>query len=111
MNAAGVKSVVTPGIKEDITVGETKPLDSAMASQYRSMTMRLNYVAQDRADLQFAGTEVARGTSNPTEEDWRPLKRVGRYLVGKPRMVLKYPFQQYTKGLSCMVDSDYAGCL
>ena len=26
-------------------------------------------------------------------------------------MVLKYRFQKYTNGLSCMVDSDYAGCL
>ena len=45
----GVKSVVAPGIKQD--PGESKPLDSAMASQYRSLTMRLNYLAQDRADI------------------------------------------------------------
>ena len=53
MNEAGGKSVVTPRINEDL--GEAKHLDSAMASQYRSRTMRLNYLAQDRADVQFAG--------------------------------------------------------
>ena len=49
--------------------------------------------------------------SPPTDADWQKLKRVGRYLVGRPRMVLKYRFQQYTNGLTYMVDSDYAGCL
>ena len=60
--------------------------------------------------MQFAGKELARGTSPPTEADWQKLKRVGRHLVGRPRMVLKYGFQQHTNGLSCM-DSDYDGCL
>ncbi len=53
MNETGVKSVVAPGIGEDPR--ESKHLDSAMASQYRSTTMRLKYLAQDRADVQFAG--------------------------------------------------------
>ena len=73
--------------------------------------MRLNYLAQDRADVEFAGKELARGMSSPTEADWQKLKRMGRYLVGRPRMVLKYRFQEYTNGSCCMVDSDYAGCL
>ena len=85
---------VTPGIKQD--PGESKPLDSGMASRHRSLTMRINYLAQDRADVQFAGKELARRMSSPTEADWQKLKRVGRYLVGRPRMVLKYNFQKYT---------------
>ena len=61
--------------------------------------------------MQFAGKQLARGMSSPTEADWQKLKRLGRYLVGKPRMALKCGFQLYTNGLSCMEDSDYAGCL
>ena len=61
--------------------------------------------------MQFVGKELARGMSSPTEADWQKLKRVGRHLVGRPRMVLKYSFQQYTNGENCMVDSDYAGRL
>ena len=39
------------------------------------------------------------------------LKRIGRYLVGKPRVVLKYDFQNFTNTLKSCVDSDHAGCL
>ena len=101
--------MVTPGIKQN--PGDSKPLDSAVASQYRPLIVKLDYLAQDRADVQYAGKELARGMSPPTEADWQKLKRVGRHFVGRPRMVLKCRFQQYANAPSCMEDSDYAGCL
>ncbi len=50
--------------------------------------MRLSYLAQDRPDIQFSCKEVAKGMLAPTEGDWQKLKRLGRYLVGKPRVIL-----------------------
>ena len=73
--------------------------------------MRINYLALDRPDIQYAGKELARGMSNPTVADVNRLKRLGRYLVGAQRVVLKYDFQKFTNQLRSCVDSDHAGCL
>ena len=89
-------------------------MDTSIASQrgsmYRSLVMRIAYLAQDRGDLQFATKELARGMSEPTEWYWSQLKRVGRYLLGRPRIELVYRWQKYTQHLNCYVDSDFAGC-
>ena len=89
-------------------------MDTAIASQrgslYRSLVMRIAYLAQDRGDLQYATKELARGMSEPTEWYWSQLKRLGRYLLGRPRVELVYKWQKYTNHLNCFVDSDFAGC-
>ena len=48
--------------------------------------------------------------SQPDSEDWVALKRLGRYLVGKPRVVLLYNNQSFQKYVDCWVDTDWAGC-
>ena len=89
-------------------------MDTVIASQrgslYRSLVMRIAYLAQDRGDLQYATKEHARGMSEPTEWYWPQLKRLGRYLLGRPRVELVYKWQKYTNHLNCFVDSDFAGC-
>ena len=80
------KPVATPGVKEPLSDNSPK-LSPKDQSLYRSMTIRLNYLAQDRADLQHACKELPRNMSEPTRADWARLERVGRYLVGHPRMV------------------------
>ena len=106
----GSKSVATPGIKEAIPE-KSALLSRSQSGLYRSLVMRINYLAQDRSDLQFAGKELARQMANPTEHDWQKLERVGRYLLGVPRLELFFRFQKYVAQLSCYVDSDNAGCL
>ena len=46
----------------------------------------------------------------PTKGDWRKLKRLARYLVGRPRMVHHYPWQRRLHELEGYSDSDWAGC-
>ena len=65
------------------------------AAAYRGLSARLNYLAQDRADLQFAARGAAKRMSNPRPSDWLLLKKVGRYLVGKPRMVQMFAWQDF----------------
>ena len=85
----GSNPVATPGVK--CTVLDTaEPLNVREASQYRSLVARANYLAQDRVDIQYSVKELTRRMSQPDSEDWVALKRLGRYLVGKPRMVYKY---------------------
>ena len=73
--------------------------------------MRASYLAQDRPDIQYAVKELARGMSSPTEADAQKLKRLGRYLLGKPRMVLNFNYQNHISFLDSRVDTDHAGCI
>ena len=83
------KAVVTPGEDEKPWEHEENQtaLTLAEASTYRALVARCNYLAMDRADLQYAVKELCKAMSNPTIGDKKALKRVGRYLIGRPRMV------------------------
>ena len=48
--------------------------------------------------------------SQPTHADDVRLKRLVRYLKGRPRATLDYAWQQWHADLTCDVDSDWAGC-
>ena len=73
------------------------------------MAARANYLCTDRADIQYAVKECCRGMATPEVRHWNMLKRLARYLVGRPRMIWEYPWQgdEKVKGYS---DSDWAGC-
>jgi hypothetical protein len=47
--------------------------------------------------------------SAPTELAHKSLKIVGRFVEGRPRLVLKMPFEEASQ-VDVYVDSDYAGC-
>ena len=59
----------TPGVEDATTVGEEadeQPLPADLASLYRAITARANYIAQDRSDIQYAVKELCRRMSAPT---------------------------------------------
>ena len=80
------------------------------ASEYRAAAARLNYLALDRPDILFASKECSRRMSAPRNGDWTALKRVVRYLIGRPRLVWKFVWQDAPKFLSAFSDSNWAGC-
>ena len=47
----------------------------------------INYMATDMPDLQFACKEVCREMSAPTVQLWKKVKRIGRYLLGREKVV------------------------
>ncbi len=51
--------VTTPSVKQKVEdlMAESPPLGSREAKLYHSVTMRAQYLAQDRPHLQFAGKE------------------------------------------------------
>ena len=65
------KLVGTPGVEETLKrsaedeVHGAMTLSPAMATQYRGLTARANYVLQDRAEIQFAAKELCRTMSAP----------------------------------------------
>ena len=48
--------------------------------------------------------------SRPRASDWGALHKIGRYLAGKPRLVMTFPWQSPVTLVTTYTDSDWAGC-
>jgi hypothetical protein len=111
LDLRGSKSVGTPGTKNNNeSEKEEEPLEIEFHTKYRALVARANYLAQDRCDIQYAVKELARKMSSPTKADWVSLKRLGRYLVGLPRVITKFKWQSRPVAVRAFCDSDWAGC-
>ena len=108
---AGCNPTATPGLKAIVEqLKEDKLLGTDNHTKFRALAARANYLAQDRIDIQFAAKEVCRFMSAPTETSEAALKRLGRYLLGHPRMLYTYPFQR-ADSIDVYSDTDWSGCL
>ena len=104
------RSVVTPGINTTVKEGEEDPhLDQEASTKYRQLIARCNFIAQDRPDVQYAVKEAAKGMSSPKRSDWEKLIRIGKYLLGRPRYVIKFQAQKDVCTINAYGDSDFAG--
>jgi hypothetical protein len=115
LDAPSVKETKEELMEEDVELGGGTLLGACPTqTQFRAIAARANYLAQDRMDIQFSAKEVCRCMAVPTERSWRKLKRLARYLVSHPKMVLE--FRKVEKRsrkdeLHVYSDSDWAGCL
>ena len=91
-------------------IQESPQLDAAGVKRFQSLAARLNYYSLDRAYLLYPVKELMRRMSDPRVEDEIALKRIARYLIGKPREVSRYTWKPLSKELVVFVDSDFAGC-
>ena len=112
MQLKDANPVSTPGEDEKRWEEEENrvPLAEEKARRFRQVAARANYLASDRPDIQYAVKEICRQMAFPTEGGWNMLKRLGRYLVGKPRMVLEYNWQGREVEVEAFSDSDWGGC-
>ena len=78
-------------------------------SKYRAISARINFLALDRSDLQYASKCASQGMSSPTKRSWETVKRIGRYLKGVPRIVQEFPWESHVLELTGFADSDWAG--
>jgi len=110
LNMTSAKALSTPG-SDEAYLSESKSdlLNFHYESIYRSVVAKGNYLAADRPDIQFAVKECARGMSSPTEENWFHLKKLVRYLIGVPRIVTKYKWQQEGNKMTVYSDANWAG--
>ena len=85
-------------------------LQGSERRKYREMTARLNYMGQDRSDVQYATKELSVQMAKPTRGGLRKLKRVVRYLAGAERVVWKMREwgEQEEVEIDVYVDSDWA---
>ena len=81
-----------------------------LARMYRGVAARLNYISTDRPDLGFSVKESARNMSKPRASDMKRLKKIGRYLIGRPRLILSFAWQNIPDRIVAFTDSDWAGC-
>ena len=72
--------------------------------------MRIVLLAQDRGDLAEASKFLAQRMKTPRGFCWQQLKRVARYLVGRPAARLWYRAQKWHGIVTGFTDSDWASC-
>ena len=90
-------------------IENSEKLTSAESTLYRSLVMKLAYVAQDRVDIDEAMKCLTRHVKEPRSGHMQELKRLGRYLVKNRRRVLTYALQTSDETLQVHVGSDWAG--
>ena len=83
-----------------------KRLDKKMNSQYRSIIMKLSYLAQQtRADIMFAVNVLAQYQEKPTENEWRAMIHILKYLKGTWDFGLFYRKTQNNENLSIITNA------
>ena len=106
----GANPMSTPGVKISYQEHTADvPLETKLFTAFRGSAARANYLSADRIDCQYACKEVCRSMATPTQQSWKALKRIGRYLCGKPRLVYSYRRQELS-AIDVYVDTDWAGC-
>ena len=72
---------------------------------FRSNCMRCLYLALDRPDIQFTSKEISGAMASPTIHADEPLKALSRYLAGHPRVLWRYPRQEWPGKVWELTDS------
>ena len=110
MKLTGAKGVDSPRVRrtevQTAQIENSEKLTSAESALYRSLVMKLAYVAQDRVDIAEAVKCLTRHMKEPRSGHMQELKRLGRYLVKNRRCVLTYARQTSDATLQVHVDSD-----
>ena len=86
LDMQGVKFVTSPG-EDAKEKGRRKLCWTTHARTCIDSWQREHYMTLDRSDTQFAVKEMSTGMAAPTLGNWRQLKRLARYLKGRPRVI------------------------
>ena len=107
----GLRLPIVKETKEEVAEGESE-LEPRLATEFRGLAARANYLSLDRPDIQFATKEICREMAKPTERGMQKMKRLARYLLQLPRLVLEFnPSLEDDGVIDVYSDSDWAGCL
>ena len=113
MKLNGAKGIDSPRVwrteEQTTQIENSEKLTSVESTLYRSLVMKLAYVAQDRIDIAEAVKCLTRHMKEPRSGHMQELERLGRYLVKNKRCVLTYARQTSDETLQVHVDSDWAG--
>ena len=113
LGLVGCKSVSTPGTDQLDDIDPTKveeELAPEKVTAYRGIAARLNYLSADRPDILYPVKEACREMASPTPRSWDKLRRIGKYLAGRPRLVWVFKLQDAQHTANVSVDANWAGC-
>ena len=100
------KSMATPGSKGQEGNNATEKLDAKEHREFRSC----QYMTEQRFDIAFSTKEIMRKAAGPTTASMTKLKRIARYLKGRQRYVLNFPWvRKLDDIIHVTVDADWAG--
>ncbi|GJR23688.1 putative ribonuclease H-like domain-containing protein [Tanacetum coccineum] len=106
-SAYNVKTASTP-IETQKPLVKDEEANDVDVHLYRSMIGSLMYVTASRPDIMFAVCACSRFQVTPKTSHLSAVKRIFRYLKGKPSLGLWYP-RESSFDLESFSDSDYAG--
>ena len=108
----GASPAPTPGVAakgetrvEDNEDSTDPELGREETTMFRAVAARLNYLSQDRPDIMKLCSKMSR----PDAQDLKNMKRVGRFLVGRPRVGCLFEWQAHPGTLHALADADWAG--
>ncbi|GJX58742.1 putative ribonuclease H-like domain-containing protein [Tanacetum coccineum] len=104
---ANVKTASTP-IETQKPLVKDEEANDVDVHLYRSMIGSLMYLTASRPDIMFAVCACSRFQVTPKSSHLSAVKRIFRYLKGKPKLGLWYP-RISSFDLESYSDSDYAG--
>ncbi|GKC56014.1 putative ribonuclease H-like domain-containing protein, partial [Tanacetum coccineum] len=104
---ASVKTASTP-IETQKPLVKDEEASDVDVHLYRSMIGSLMYLTASRPDIMFAVCACSRFQVTPKTSHLNAIKRIFRYLKGKPKLGLWYP-RVSSFDLEAYSDSDYAG--
>ena len=96
-------------LKEEKENDVDEVLDDETAGWFRGAAARANYLAMDRVDISYSAKELCRRMSVPRRSDLVALRRLAKYLLGVPRLVQLFEWQNES-GFDVYADTDFAGC-
>ena len=106
--------LVVPFVREtkEELAREDVELPADIATEFRGLAARANYLSLDRVDIQYATKEICRDMAVPKASSMSKMKRLARYLLGSPRQVIMFqPCHEESPEMLVYSDSDWAGCL
>ncbi|GKB95755.1 putative ribonuclease H-like domain-containing protein [Tanacetum coccineum] len=106
-NLASVKTAITP-METKMALTKDEEADEVDVHLYRSMIGSLMYLTASRPDIMFAVCACSRFQVTPKTSHLNAVKRIFKYLKGKPNLGLWYP-RESSFDLEAYSDSDYAG--
>ncbi|GJR28861.1 putative ribonuclease H-like domain-containing protein [Tanacetum coccineum] len=104
---ANMKTEITP-MEAKMALTKDEEADEVDVHLYRSMIGSLMYLTASRPDIMFAVCACSRFQVTPKTSHLNAVKRIFKYLKGKPNLGLWYP-RESSFDLEAFSDSDYAG--
>ena len=115
LGLVGASPARTPGV---VAKGQTMvednegSIDSELGHEettmFRAVAARLNYLSQDLPDVAFATMKLCSEMARPDAQDLKNMRRVCRFLVGRPRVGCLFEWRAHPSALQALSDADWA---